>query len=88
MDSVKVLVMAVVSCGNFQRKLLMKSQAGNIIVFLMKSLLALAPSRKTKRSWNCEAPLFQVTICPDIIISSANRIMGGGQNSSLLEIVL
>jgi hypothetical protein len=55
---------------------------------LMMSPLALAPSRETKGILSLEAPLFQVTICPDFIISNANRIMGGGQNPSPLQIVL
>jgi len=54
-------------------------------MFFMMSLLALAPSKETKGSLNHEAPLFQVTICPDFIISNA---ISGGQNPSLLEIVL
>ena len=58
------------------------------MIFLMMSLLALAPSRETKGSLNLEAPLFQVTIYPSFIISNVNQIMGGGQNPSLLEIVL
>jgi hypothetical protein len=58
------------------------------MMFLMMSRLALASSRETKGSLNLEAPLFQVTISPGFIISYTNRIMGGGHNASLLEIVL
>jgi hypothetical protein len=64
--------------ATFNVSYFIKSQAGGIMMFLMKSLLALAPSRETKVSLNLEAPLlFQVTICHSFIISSANRIMGG-----------
>jgi hypothetical protein len=51
------------------------------MMFLMMSLLALAPSRETKGSLNLEAQLFQVTMSR-LHNSNANRIMGGGQNPS------